>query len=63
MQGQKSELQSELHDQREQNADLEEKSTDLEEENKDLKELVDQMEKEMKVRMCNCQVWFSLMHA
>lgn len=51
MQCQKSELESELCDQRDQNTDLQEKSRDLEEENRDLKELIDQMEKETNVRL------------
>ena len=52
MQCQKSELESELGGQRDQNTDLHEKSRDLEEENRDLKELIDQMEKEINVRLC-----------
>jgi hypothetical protein len=54
MQGQKSELQCELGDQRDQNTDLQEKSRGLEQENRQLKELNNQMEKEISVRMGDC---------
>ena len=51
MQIEKSELQSELSDQREQNTGLQEKSRDMQDENRELKELVDEMEKEINVRI------------